>query len=313
MPTLCSPPYFVSTTQRLSIPLFKFHITSFVHLFLTPLLFLYHGVCLYTRGLLLLFVFWYRYGCDYPALQQYLRGMRNHSAVTVRIPSPHPPCRVSHTYSSTSVLPHLYHYLDEGDACCNKVGGWPNKVGGWPDGRIQRQKVCTTSHLSVFFFFFAPLSILSVHFLTPTLHCAWCFVAIQVCDTYSHTMQKPAVHLADPGSRASTKAFNVCHPRMDCSPSGPKETEQSRMEDVRGTMHPKLMLLWFNEFPLQTDNFLRISISSANIGDYESGCNQQFWVHDCPVLPSMPPPLLPPPRRRRSSSRHKRQRSPCII
>lgn len=154
MPTLCSPPYFVSTTQRLSIPLFKFHITSFVHLFLTPLLFLYHGVCLYTRGLLLLFVFWYRYGCDYPALQQYLRGMRNHSAVTVRIPSPHPPCRVSHTYSSTSVLPHLYHYLDEGDACCNKVGGWPNKVGGWPDGRIQRQKVCTTSHLSVFFFFF---------------------------------------------------------------------------------------------------------------------------------------------------------------
>jgi hypothetical protein len=40
-------------------------------------------------------------------------------------------------------------------------------------------------------------------------------------------------------------------------------------------MHPKLMLLLFPDF-------LRVSISSANIGAYESAINQAYWVHDIP-------------------------------
>ena len=65
----------------------------------------------------------------------------------------------------------------------------------------------------------------------------------QVCDTYNHTQRRPTVRLAQPGSKDGVKAFNVCHPRMYCSFGGQKETEQARMEDERGTMHPKLQLL----------------------------------------------------------------------
>ena len=43
-------------------------------------------------------------------------------------------------------------------------------------------------------------------------------------------------------------------------------------------MHPKLMLLLFPDF-------LRISISSANLGAYESRINQCYWVHDVPRIP----------------------------
>lgn len=40
-------------------------------------------------------------------------------------------------------------------------------------------------------------------------------------------------------------------------------------------MHPKLMMLLFPDF-------LRICISSANIGCYEGKINQTYWIHDLP-------------------------------
>ena len=45
---------------------------------------------------------------------------------------------------------------------------------------------------------------------------------------------------------------------------------------AKGTMHPKLMLL---EYP----GFLRVSIASANMSNYDRNINNQFWVHDFPL------------------------------
>ena len=78
-----------------------------------------------------------------------------------------------------------------------------------------------------------------------------------------------------------------------------------RME--RGTMHPKLHLLEFDGGSPES-RFLRVVIASANLGPYEHGLNNQFWVHDFPPAPppsagsssatgtgSVPSPGAPPP------------------
>ena len=68
----------------------------------------------------------------------------------------------------------------------------------------------------------------------------------------------------------------VVYPTFDTTYIGAGlQSQQQRARLEMGTMHPKLSLLLFRDF-------LRISISSANIGSYEGGLNQVFWVHDVP-------------------------------
>ena len=47
-------------------------------------------------------------------------------------------------------------------------------------------------------------------------------------------------------------------------------------------MHPKLHLLEFDGGSPHT-RFLRVVITSANLGPYEGALNNNFWVHDFPV------------------------------
>jgi hypothetical protein len=103
-----------------------------------------------------------------------------------------------------------------------------------------------------------------------------------VCDMYDHTRERAQVHLpanrqsSDGAEACAHEQFIVIHPCMDTTAAGEgTASARSRMRGERGTMHPKLMLLLFPDF-------LRISISSANIGAYETQINQQYWIHDIP-------------------------------
>jgi len=48
-----------------------------------------------------------------------------------------------------------------------------------------------------------------------------------------------------------------------------------------GTMHPKLWLIEFA--PERGRGFLRVGIFSSNVGGYDAGINNQFWLHDFPL------------------------------
>ena len=105
-----------------------------------------------------------------------------------------------------------------------------------------------------------------------------------VCDTYDHLAARAAVHppTGNPGRHpddddfSANEEFTVVHPCMDTTyRSSGTASAKSRQRGERGTMHPKLILLLFPDF-------LRISISSANIGSYENKINQAYWIHDVP-------------------------------
>ena len=82
-------------------------------------------------------------------------------------------------------------------------------------------------------------------------------------------------------------------------------TPAERLRARRGCMHPKLMLLAFDERGADDEHddeeegatpnrrWLRVVISSANIGRYDAKINNQFWVHDFPARRAEP---RPPPR-----------------
>lgn len=95
-----------------------------------------------------------------------------------------------------------------------------------------------------------------------------------VVDNYEHLSQRAKV--IRPGAEAEGREFTVVHPTFDTTAlqSG-LQSQKSRMRSHRGTMHPKLMMLLFPDF-------LRICISSANIGCYEGKINQTYWIHDLP-------------------------------
>eukprot|EP00962_Isochrysis_galbana_P061178 scaffold36288_cov110-Isochrysis_galbana.AAC.4 len=58
-------------------------------------------------------------------------------------------------------------------------------------------------------------------------------------------------------------------------------TQAERMRMRRGTMHPKLSILEFRAAEsAPCDRFLRLIVSSANLGRYDSKVNNQYWVHD---------------------------------
>jgi hypothetical protein len=58
-------------------------------------------------------------------------------------------------------------------------------------------------------------------------------------------------------------------------------TQAERMRMQRGTMHPKLAILEFRAVEgAPCDHFLRLVVSSANLGRYDSKVNNQYWVHD---------------------------------
>ncbi len=80
-------------------------------------------------------------------------------------------------------------------------------------------------------------------------------------------------------------------------------TQAERLRARRGCMHPKLMLLAFDEGGADDEReeeatpsrrYLRVVISSANIGRYDAKINNQFWVHDFPARRGeRPPPRAP--------------------
>ena len=69
-----------------------------------------------------------------------------------------------------------------------------------------------------------------------------------------------------------------------------------RARNEKGTMHPKLHLLEFDSATSgggsgsSSSRFLRVVIASANLGDYESDLNNQFWVHDFKAYACNDPP-----------------------
>lgn len=73
-------------------------------------------------------------------------------------------------------------------------------------------------------------------------------------------------------------------------------TQAERMRMQRGTMHPKLMILEFRSVEgAPCERFLRVVIGSANLGQYDSRVNNQYWVHDFPSrMFKAEPPLSAP-------------------
>jgi hypothetical protein len=86
---------------------------------------------------------------------------------------------------------------------------------------------------------------------------------VVVVDNYDHLTQRAQVISPDPGMHGTGHQFTVVHPTFDTTAvqSG-LQSQKSRMRGQKGTMHSKLCLLLFHDF-------LRICISSANIGCYE--------------------------------------------
>jgi hypothetical protein len=60
-------------------------------------------------------------------------------------------------------------------------------------------------------------------------------------------------------------------------------TPAERMRNHHGTMHPKLWILQ-HEGPRASDCYVRVVVSSANLGMYDRLINNQFWCHDFPRL-----------------------------
>jgi len=90
-----------------------------------------------------------------------------------------------------------------------------------------------------------------------------------ICDNYEHDTEDAGFDV-----RSHAPYVVVMPPFFDSKAS---TRERARLE--KGTMHPKLQLLEFDGGTPET-RFLRLVISSANLGDYSHTINNQFWAHD---------------------------------
>jgi len=92
---------------------------------------------------------------------------------------------------------------------------------------------------------------------------------VVICDNYDHDSE------ADGYDARTYAPWVVVLPPFFSSDATTKQ--RARLE--KGTMHPKLQLLQFDGGTAETQ-FLRVIISSANLGAYSQGINNQTWCHD---------------------------------
>jgi hypothetical protein len=90
----------------------------------------------------------------------------------------------------------------------------------------------------------------------------------------------PQTGANQPAANSWADRFTVVWPRTTTTePTGVPASVLGDRRIERGTVHPKLTLLQF-------EGFLRVVVSSANVGRYEREVTQQFWVYDAPRIAS---------------------------
>ena len=101
---------------------------------------------------------------------------------------------------------------------------------------------------------------------------------VTVVDNYDHHRTPSGLdeETYTPSNEAVGCHFSVVLPPF--FEDGAVAAERTRVH--HGTMHPKLWLLAFDAGGLCGRGFLRLVISSANLGRYDAKINNQFWVCD---------------------------------
>lgn len=102
---------------------------------------------------------------------------------------------------------------------------------------------------------------------------------ITVVDNYEHHFYRPGIDQHKYTTNNVGANISVVLP-----PFYERDASAADRSRVRyGTMHPKLWLLCFNAGKTNGEGFLRVVVSSANLGRYDSEINNQTWVCDFPL------------------------------